>query len=766
MVLLRYLGGLIRRLHRNWKVARNQNMSTNYYYDSTRTFVIPMAESFYAMRILEDDRLVNVGSGALPAGTILDFSAMERYDESEYAFDVQRWRLELPTYGDISYHDVALKVAFPEAPSSLTDGDAPHSPVRDLRLRYIGHDVVSSDTDEGQPWLAPEHGLPTKSSVARDVLVIRMKDIAYDLYVTLFYRITPEYGIIERWLEIENQTPFDVPVEALAFGTVHVPNGRYDLTRTAGAWAREFGTVTQPLETGKFILDHQGLNTGHPNNPFYLLNRRGEATEHAGEVFFGALAYSGNWSLRFEALATTAVRVHGGYETTDFELTLEPGETHCTPAFVHGVSGQGRGGASRQLHGFIRDYVLPNPPGGEFRPVLYNSWEATYFDLSTESQIALARKAAAIGVELYCVDDGWFGARRHDRAGLGDWTVSADVFPDGLTPLADEVRRLGMRFGLWVEPEMINPDSDLYRAHPDWVLHYPGRPRTEGRQQLILDFGRPEVVEHIFEVLDSLVRDNGITFFKWDMNRYASEPGSVSGQAIWRDHVAGVYSIMDQLRAKYPALDIQSCSGGGGRIDIGILGRVDQVWTSDNTDPIDRVFIEDGYSLAYPLRAMESWVTHEVNHQTGRRTSLDLRFDVAMRGALGIGTPLSKLSDDELEAYRRKIAFYKAIRPIVQGGDLYRLRIEPGVSIWQIVVDTASVYSEAFVEGSRLGIYNAPTRLVGLVATSTYAVTDEHNADLGQYSGSQLMALGLPASGPGGGMNASVRSRTLLVKKV
>lgn len=559
----------------------------------------------------------------------------------------------------------------------------------------------------------------------------------------------------------------EVTIESMAFGTLHVPNGRYELTRVGGCWGREFTRVRQTLEQGEVVMDQRGLNTGHAGNPFFLLNQCGRATEDGGDVWFGALAYSGNWSLRFEVLLTSATRVHGGYEPSDFSIVLAPGEKHRTPAMALGCAADGRGGASRRLHRFIREYVLPD--SWKLRPVLYNSWDATYFDFNLEQQIKLAQIAASIGVELFCIDDGWFGRRRNDRAGLGDWVVSEEVFPGGLKPLTDEVRRLGMKFGLWVEPEMVNPDSDLYRAHPDWVLHFPGRPRTESRNQLILDFGRPEVVEYIYGVLDALVRDHDIDFFKWDMNRYASEPGSVAGRAIWHRHVAEVYSMFDRLRRAHPGLSIQSCSGGGGRVDMGMLGRADQVWTSDNSDAHDRVHIEDGFSLAYPPRAMECWVTNEVNPLTRRIASLDLRFDVAMRGALGIGSALNRLTTEEMEGYRRKIAFYKKIRPVTQEGDLYRLSIglDNGISVWEVVLPDASqaVYSCAVI-GSPQGVFLAPVRLKALDASATYAVTDEHGGKPRLYSGYQLMTLGLPGDTPLGGYDKVISSRTVLLERV
>jgi len=741
-------------------------MSAIHFDPKQRLFLVKMRTSYYAFRILEDGQVVHCGSGSLPGVVETDalLSGLNVYEDPNYIWESQSRRYEIPAFGDVSYHDIGLKVAFPQPAVPPAVHEAANLPVRDVRPRYVSHEIR---TDE-KPWLAPAHGLPVRKTAPRETLCVRLKDATCDFGVTLFYRITPEHDIIERWLELENNTPVEVAVESLVFGTVHLPNGRYEVTRAAGCWGREFVPVRQNLEQGRMILDQQGLNTGHAGNPFYLLNARGNATETAGDVWFGALAYSGNWSLRFEALPTEAVRVHGGYELSDFSLSLAPGATHRTPAFVHGCSGEGWGGASRSMHRFIREYVLPH--SAELRPVLYNSWEATYFDITLENQTALARTAASVGVELFCMDDGWFGGRRHDCAGLGDWTVSESVFSGGLKPLIDEVKRLGMKFGLWVEPEMINPDSDLYRAHPDWVLHFPGRPRTESRNQLVLDFGRPEVVEHIFTVLNRLVADHPIDFFKWDMNRYASEPGSVAGKAIWRKHVEGVYSIYDRLRKAHPGLDIQSCSGGGGRVDIGMLGRADQVWTSDNTDAYDRVFIQDGFSLAYPPRVMESWVTHEKNHQTGRIASLDLRFDVAMRGALGIGLAFSDLSAEELDACRCKIAFYKKIRPVVQEGDLYRLSFGPdhgGVSIWEIVLPDASraVYSIAVIHHLQ-GIHRAPARLKALAPAAIYAITDERGAEIGRYSGFQLMTLGMPGDTVFGGAGQSIRSRTLLLERM
>ena len=733
-----------------------------------RLFVLRTHRSFYALKILPDGQLVHIQFAAIdPQVQALRFSALEEYPEADFSSWENQTRLwEFPAFGDISYHDVAIKAAFPAASGPSAVGDAPNYPIRDLRPRYRSHAVRT----DAAPGFSPNHGRPARRhGTVRQTLVIEMQDVNFDFIVRLFYRLTPEWDVIERWTELENRTTMPVDIESLAFATIHLPIGEYDLTHTAGSWAREFIPVTHPLHQGLTVLKQQGLNTGHSINPAFLIQPHGLATPECGTTYFGALAYSGNWAIRLETLPTDPIRIHGGYEPDDFALHLPPGHSHTTPAFVFGVADDGAGGASHRLHQFTRDYVLPLPVHGPCRPVLYNSWEAVYFDMSVESQVRLARLAAAIGVELFCVDDGWFKGRRSDHAGLGDWVVDPTIFPQGFNPLIEEVKKLGMRFGLWVEPEMVNPNSDLYRAHPDWVLHFPTRPRTQLRNQLILDFGRPEVVHHIHAMLDALLQAYDITFFKWDMNRHATEPGSVAGQEIWFRHVAGVYSIMDQLRQKHPRLEIQSCSGGGGRVDLGMLARVEQVWTSDNTDALDRVYIQDGFSMFYPPGVMECWVTHERNHQTGRVLPLEVRFASAMRGVLGIGANLDRLSPEELDTYRRYIAFYRKIRPVIDGGRLHRLASarDHGVSAWQMVLPdgSQSVYSLVVIH-SLLGHQVPCHALRGLTPEAMYRISDVSERELLTLSGSQLMTLGLPGNNLHVHVQSGIRSRTVLLSRV
>jgi alpha-galactosidase len=706
-----------------------------HYNSDTQTFALLGKRSHYTLQIDPNGRPTHLAWGPRPtaAESVLDNGRSSPIPPGHSSFDFQSQRDELPTYGDFSIPEIALKVSFP--------GEA--LPIRDVRLRYTGHEIGENGQlpmVNGQ-WSTAHSEIRNPKS---EILKLFLHDPIFPFALTLCYRLWPDYDVIERWWEVANEGATAViHIEQAYFAALHLPPGTTELTTTHGAWAAEFTPQRHVLPIGRFSIGHRSVQTGHSFNPFFLANRPGAAGEESGVVYFGALAYSGAWQLAFEQQHSGDVRIFGGYNPFDFELILQPGERHVTPAFVCGVSGEGWGGASRRLHAFARDCVLPPSPP---RPVLYNSWEATYFALSHEGQAALARKAAAIGVELFVVDDGWFGGRRNDRAGLGDWTVSPDVFPGGLQPLIAEVHALGMQFGLWFEPEMVNPDSDLYRAHPDWVLHFPGRPRTEARNQLILDYGRAEVVAHVFDLLDTLLATHEIDFIKWDMNRSATEPGSVAGKAIWRAHVAGVYKLMDRLRQKYPRLSLQSCSGGGGRVDLGVLARVDQVWTSDNTDALDRLRIQEGYSLAYPARAMEAWVTHEKNHQTGRVLPLSTRFDVAMRGVLGIGSNLNDLSDAELKEYATYIAFYKRIRHVVQGGDLYRLeRLEErGASVILYVLGNGreAVYSVA-VQNHLLGQRRPSAPLRGLDPAATYTIADYRQREIARLTGYHLMTQGL-----------------------
>jgi alpha-galactosidase len=540
------------------------------------------------------------------------------------------------------YAEPALKVVYP-------DGN------RDLVLYYRSHEVSG------------------------DTVRVTLSDLDRPLFVTLTYTIDRATGVIARSAVIENRGQGDVRIDQAAGAGLTLPVAYdYKLNFSTGRWAAEWTLRERALTPGATVLESRRGSTGSENNPWFMVTR-GNTTEANGPAWIGALAWSGSWRMTFDQDVTGRVRITGGYNPFDFAYRLRPGATLETPTMFVGFSDDGKGGASRLFHRYQREHVLPRHDGKlPLRKVLYNSWEATEFNVTEAGQIALAERAATLGVERFVMDDGWFGGRNNDKAGLGDWIVNRNKFPNGITPLIDKVKSLGMDFGLWVEPEMINVDSDLYRAHPDWVMQFKGRPRTEGRNQLVLNLARTDVRDHVLATLDKLLQENDIAFLKWDYNRNWSEPGwpdadVADQQTIYVAYVRNLYWIIDELRKRHPKVEIESCSGGGGRIDLGIMARTDQVWPSDNTDPLDRLQIQDGFTQAYAPATMMAWVTDSPHWVNNRQTTLAFRFLSAMQGGLGIGTNLNKWQELDFQIARGYVAAYKRIRATVQQGDLYRL---------------------------------------------------------------------------------------------
>ncbi len=526
-----------------------------------------------------------------------------------------------------------------------------------------------------------------------------------------------------------------------------MPHGDgYRVSYLTGRWAGETQLTREDVHTGSKVIESRKGHTSHNANPWFALDQA--AGEETGRVWFGALGWSGNWRFTIEQTAYSQVRVTGGWNPFDFAYQVKPGEALQTPPFYGGFSAQGFGGASRMMHRFERLQILPHGAKARLRPVLYNSWEATEFAVDEPGQKALAEKAAKLGVELFVMDDGWFGKRNNDRAGLGDWTVNPAKFPRGLTPLIEYVKSLGMEFGLWVEPEMINPDSDLYRAHPDWAMHFEDRPRTELRNQLVLNMARDDVKEHIFGVLDRLATQYPIRYFKWDMNRPFAEPGwegAREQKELWIKYVRNVYDILDRLRAKHPGLEIESCSGGGGRVDLGILQRVDEVWPSDNTEAFDRLRIQEGFTQAYTPKIMSAWVT-DVPNMNSRSTPLKYRFLVAMQGALGIGANLNKWSAEDHSVATQMVAYYKKIRPTVQEGKLYRLlspRTGEITAAQYVSEDGRQSVMFAYLHSQQYRAPVPPIRLAGLDPAAIYKVQVLGVTTTQMLSGAYLMEQGV-----------------------
>jgi alpha-galactosidase len=515
---------------------------------------------------------------------------------------------------------------------------------------------------------------------------VLLKDISREIYVTLRYSMDTESGILARSASVENREKQPVVIEQAAAAQWTLPPARYTLSYLTGRWAGEWTLNQELIQGGERVIESRRGTTGHQANPWFAISRdSGHATtgpvvvdEDHGEVWCGALAWSGSWRITVEHTQLDAVRVTGGFNPFDFGYQLKPGEHLETPVFYGGYSNHGLGGASRLLHHFEIAHILPHAPDPKPRPVIYNSWEATEFRVDEAGQMAIAEKAASIGVDRFVMDDGWFGQRKDDHAGLGDWYVNSEKFPHGLKPLIDKVHSLGMDFGLWVEPEMVNPASDLYRKHPDWVLNFPGRPRSELRNQLVLNLARADVRDYVEGFLDKLLTENDIAFLKWDYNRNWSEPGwdqvPIGEQKrVYVEFIHNLYAILADLRKKHPKIEIESCSGGGGRVDLGILQYTDEVWPSDNTDPFDRLSMQDGFSYAYTPQIMMAWVTDSPHWYNGRNTTLAYRLLSSMQGSLGIGANLNKWSADDFATAKRLIAAYHTVQRTIVRGDLYRL---------------------------------------------------------------------------------------------
>ncbi|WP_329205788.1 alpha-galactosidase [Streptomyces sp. NBC_00683] len=602
-------------------------------------------------------------------------------------------------------------------------------------------------------------------------LSVSLRDVGRPLGWHLHYRVRQDCPVIERWTEVQHTGAREEPPLSLVRHSAaqwNLPVLRtYRMSSVHGQWADEFQLRRTPLAVGETTLTSRRGHTGHQSNPWLALDA-GDATEESGEVWTVALATAGSWRMTAVRSADGRCSVLGGSGHEGVEISLAPGETWTTPVSTGLYTPGGFGGASRAYHAYVRDQVLPAP--GEPRPVLYNSWEATAFDVTFDGQRELADLAAQTGAELFVVDDGWFGARDSDRAGLGDWTPRPAAFPDGLRPLADHVHGLGMRFGLWVEPEMVNPVSDLFRERPEWVLHLPDRTAHPLRNQLVLDFSRPEVTDWAFDWLLRTVDGFDVDFLKWDFNRSFTEAGSAArrpdGRRVFVEHALGAHRVLDRLRAARPALRIESCSGGGGRVDLASLARTDQAWTSDNTDAVDRLTIQYGFSQLYPAQVMGAWVTDSPNPYTRRAVPLRFRLHSAMAGALGIGGDLTHWSKVELDETAAYVALYKEVRSTIQTGDLYRLGSPADRS--HAVQFVARDGGESVALQWRVGPAEHSAvprlRLRGLDPEAVYRVDDDSGAlpPGTEHRGAALAAYGVPAELPPGGY----ASRMLSLRRV
>ncbi len=564
-------------------------------------------------------------------------------------------------------------------------------------------------------------------------ITFMLRDMDYEYAAELKFCIYPEQDMLERGVTLHNIGEDMVAVHRIFSMELALPGDGYHLLNTSGLWAMEQQAHADLISGGKKVYESVLGTTGFSAQPCFAAYQ--QADEQKGDVYFGCLSYSGNFKVVAESVPYGYLNVLMGMNDTDFALPLSRGQRFEAPKAYLGFTNQGLGGMSRRLHRFARERLMPASHRDQDLPVLYNSWYATEFQVRGEEQEKLAEKAAMIGVELFVIDDGWFGRRENDRAGLGDWYVNPEKFPQGLDHLIDKVHGLGMRFGLWIEPEMTNPDSDLYRAHPDWIYAYPRRKPITGRNQYALNLTKPEVAAYLIDVFDKLLSSYDIDYVKWDMNRFLAEALDAQGMdgLVWHHHTQGFLHIAQALRERHPKVAFEACAGGGARVNYETLSVFDQFWPSDNTHPLDRCAIQHGYSLFYPPRYMRAWVTDDA------QTPVDFRAKCAMCGALGIGSNLNTCSKEELQALQAEIALYKQIRPLVQSGALYRLKSmkADAVQAWEYVnPEEAAVIV--------LLDHQAQTRpllrLEGLDEAAVYRLNEGEQL----FSGGYLMHHGLP----------------------
>lgn len=502
-----------------------------------------------------------------------------------------------------------------------------------------------------------------------------LKDPVYPVFVTLVFKAYHAEDVIEQSVEIRHEESADVTLYNFASASPVLNEGSYWLTHFHGEWNDEANMVEEKLTPGIKILDSKLGSRAHEyRNPSFLLSKGGPARENAGEVIAGTLAWSGSFQFAFEVDYTSRTRAVSGMNPYASQYYLKAGETFPTPSMIWTWSDAGKGEVSRNLHRWARKYGIRD--GATTRAILLNNWEATYFDFDENKIVSLFDGARALGMDLFLLDDGWFGnsyPRNDDKAGLGDWDVNVKKLPSGISYLADEAIRRGLRFGIWVEPEMVNPASDLFDNHPDWVIRQPGRELNLVRHQLTLDLTRPEVREFVFGVLDDLLSQNpGVSYVKWDCNRIINQPGSSylapdRQSHLWIDYNRALYDIMERVTSRHPNVQFMLCAGGGGRVDYGSMRFGHEFWPSDNTDPEKRIFIQWGHSQIFPAISISSHVT-----RAGDKP-LKFAFDVAMSGRLGMDVDVAKLTVDEQRFAASAIASYKTIRDVVQFGDLYRL---------------------------------------------------------------------------------------------
>lgn len=708
-----------------------------FYNEKDKAFKLRANNTDYMMKVCEEGYLAHVYYGNKVPDE--DLTYLLRLDESPFtpatndrdrASFMDTLPFEYPCFGVGDYRESAFKIMDANGMSTCD-------------LRYVSHKMY-----EGKPKL---EGLPATFATEESgcsTLEITMYDKYADIEVVLIYTAFDKLDVITRSAVITNKSEKPFKITRALSACVDFDTDKMDMITLNGSWARERAVERCRLHHGKQLVDSCRGESSHQNNPFVALCDN-NADEDKGEVFGFNFVYSGNFYAQAEVTQHKKTRFLMGINPLDFEWLLEKGESFTCPEVVMVHSYEGIGKMSRTFHDLYRNNLIRGEYKDKRRPILINNWEATYFNFDTDKLIDIAKEASKLGIEMLVMDDGWFGHRDSDNSSLGDWFVYEKKLKGGLKYLVDEVNKLGMKFGIWFEPEMISPDSELYKAHPDWAIQIKGRPLTLCREQYVLDYSRKEVRDYVYGMMKKILDSANIEYIKWDMNRQLTEVGSATLPAerqreLWHRYVLGVYDIMDRLTTDYPHILLENCSGGGARFDPGMLYYSPQIWCSDDTDATERLKIQHGTSMCYPCSAMGAHVSDCPNHTVGRNTPFKTRGHVAMVGTFGYELDVTRIPQEDRDAIPAQIEEFNKFNKLVRTGDHYRIGNMFEDNTWDAWEFVAKDKSEALFEFVQvLGRPNERSRRIKLKGLEADAYYYEENEPDKKISGAALMNAGI-----------------------
>lgn len=670
----------------------------------------------------------------------------ERNDRDKLSF-LDCAPFEYPTGGIGDFREHCLEIETPEGHNAL-------------ELHYVSHAI-----QKGKPAL---EGLPATFGKEEDcqTLTVKLRDELLSLQVELLYTAFENLDAITRSVRITNESKAPVYLTKVLSACLDMDNEDYSMLTLHGSWARERRMQYRPLGLGRQGVFSERGETSHQEHPFFALTTP-RITQTQGHVYGLHFVYSGNFEAQCGVDQFGSVRAVLGISDYHFRWKLAPGESFQAPEAVLVFSGRGLGHMTRTFHDLYRNHLLRSAWKNKKRPILINNWEGTYFDFNTEKLLAIAEGASRLGIEMLVMDDGWFGNRFDDNRALGDWFVNEEKLPGGLARLGSELKKLGMQFGIWMEPEMVSPDSDLYRAHPDWAIAVPGRRAGLCRNQYVLDITREEVFEYVWQRIEATLTAADISYLKWDMNRQLADLGSLALPAdrqgeLYHRYVLAVYALQERLHQRFPELLLENCSGGGARFDPGMLYYSPQIWCSDDTDAIERLSIQEGTALIYPLSCMGAHVSDCPNHTVGRVTPFETRGHVALAGTFGYELDITKLSQADRDSIPQQVAMYHRYNDLVREGDYYRIasyRENRGFDCWQVSAKDGSRVLVTFVQVlGRANYHSRRVKLQGLDPQAQY-----QNEETGAvYGGDMLLHAGLPVENLWG----DFRSRLISLRKV